>query len=675
MVDTEVTQRVEQLRKELNYHNYRYHALDDPVISDAEYDRMMVELGELEARYPELITPESPTQRVGAAPAAGFTEVEHSSAMLSLANAFDLEELHAWYRRVKNLLEDAEFDMVCELKIDGLAVSLIYEEGHLVLGATRGDGYRGEEVTQNLRTVKSIPLVLLGEPPPRLEVRGEVYIPLESFRRLNEERMARGEPLYANPRNTGAGSIRQLDSRITATRNMEIFVYSLVSIADGANPDNHWESLHRLKGLGFRLNPHNVLCQTLEEVEDFYDRWLEERHQLPYHTDGVVVKVNPLRYQQSLGYAGREPRWAIAYKFPAEQTITRLIDIGVNVGRTGSLNPYAILEPVNVSGVTLKMATLHNEEDIHRKDIRIGDWVTVERAGEVIPQVVGPVVERRTGEERAFEMPDRCPVCGTGVVKSTEEAMHRCPNTACPAQFFELLRHFVSRGAMNIEGLGERWCRALIDVGLVKSVADLYYLDKEQLLQLERMGDKLATNILDNIEESKSRPLARIISALGIFHVGSEMAGLLTRHFPSIDELVKATEEQLTAIPGVGPKIATSIVAYFLVKENLHTIDRMRAAGVVLAQEPKALEKRELPLAGVTFCLTGSLSSMSRPDAETRIKELGGAATSSVTRRTTYLVAGEGLGSKLEDARRLETKILDEEQFLQILATPERAAS
>ena len=675
MVDTDVAQRVEQLRKELNYHNYRYHALDDPVISDAEYDRMMVELRELEAQHSDLITPESPTQRVGAAPAAGFTEVEHSSAMLSLANAFELEELHAWYRRVKNLLGDAKFDMVCELKIDGLAVSLLYEEGHLVLGATRGDGYRGEEVTQNLRTVKSIPLTLMGEPPRRLEVRGEVFIPLESFRRLNEERMARGEPLYANPRNTGAGSIRQLDSRITASRNMEIFVYSLVSIDNGASPDNHWESLQRLKGLGFRLNPHNVLCQTLEEVEDFYHRWLEERHQLPYQTDGVVVKVNPLRYQQSLGYAGREPRWAIAYKFPAEQTITRLIDIGVNVGRTGSLNPYAILEPVNVSGATVKMATLHNEEDIHRKDIRIGDWVTVERAGEVIPQVVGPVVERRTGKERAFQMPDRCPVCGTDVVKSTEEAMHRCPNTACPAQFFELLRHFVSLGAMNIEGLGERWCRALIDVGLVRSVADLYYLNKEQLLQLDRMGDKLATNILDNVEESKSRPLARIISALGIFHVGSEMAGLLTHHFLSIDELAKATEEQLTAIPGVGPKIAASIVAYFRVKENLHTIDRMRATGVVLAQEPKALEERELPLAGVSFCLTGTLSSMSRPDAETRIKELGGAAISSVTRRTTYLVAGEGPGSKLEDARRLETKILDEEQFLEILATPERAAS
>ena len=675
MVDNQELERIEQLRKELTFHNYRYYAFDDPVISDAEYDRMMVELRELETKYPELVTPESPTQRVGAAPAEGFNEVHHSAPMLSLRNAFDLQELQAWYRQVKGLLDNVDFDMVCELKIDGLAVSLIYQDGRLIQGATRGDGYSGEEVTQNLRTVKSIPLMLQANPPQRLEVRGEVYMPLESFKQMNEERVAQGEPPFANPRNSGAGSIRQLNPRITASRNMGIFIYSLVSKEDGSIPDNHWESLQELKDLGFRINPHNTVCNTLEEVEDYYRRWLEERHQLPYQADGVVVKVNPLRLQETLGYVGREPRWAIAYKFPAEQAVTQLIDIGINVGRTGSLNPFAILEPVNVSGATVKMATLHNEEDIHRKDIRIGDWVTVERAGEVIPQVVGPIVARRTGQERVFHMPERCPVCATPVVKSSEEAMHWCPNTACPTQFFELLKHFVGRAAMDIEGLGEQWCRALIDMDLTRTVADIYFLKKEQLLELERMGDKLATKILDNIEESKGRPLARIIFALGVLHVGSEMAELLAQHLQSIDELAHATEEQLTSIPGVGPKIAASIVAYFRVEENLKTIKRLRAAGVKLAQESIAVEEMKMPLAGLTFCLTGTMSAMSHGRAEARIKELGGMASNSVTRKTSYLVVGEEPGSKLDDATRLGTNILDEGQFLKMLEEVELSDS
>ncbi len=673
MENNETIETIERLRKEINYHSHRYYALDDSVISDSEYDHLMRALMDLEEKHPELVTPDSPTQRVGAAPAEGFAEVQHVLPMLSLANAFSLDELKAWHRRVTNLLEGAEFDMICELKIDGLAVSLTYENGRLVQGATRGDGYRGEDVTQNLRTIKSIPLTTLGDTPTVLEVRGEVFMPKESFRKLNEEQEAKGEPLYANPRNTGAGTVRQLDSRITASRNMDIYVYSLGHSDNGFMADNHWDVLQQLKEMGFKINPHNTRCNSVDEVEDMYRVWLEERHQLPYGADGLVVKVNSFQFQDILGFVGREPRWAIAYKFPAEQAITRLLDIGINVGRTGSLNPFAILEPVNVSGATVKMATLHNEEDIHRKDVRIGDWVVVERAGEVIPQVVGPVEGRRTGEEKIFQMPESCPVCGTQVIKTESEAMHRCPNTACPAQFFELLKHFVSKGAMDLDGLGEQWCRILIDKGLVKDVADLFYLKKEQLLELERMGDKLATRILENLERSKKRPLSRIIFALGILHVGSEMADLLAQRYNSIDQIAKADLEQLTSVPGIGPKIAASIVSYFGVGQNGEVIQKMGRAGVKLYQElPSADESgeaRELPLSGQSFVITGTLSSMSRSRAEAMIKQLGGSTSSNVTKKTAYLVAGAEPGSKLENAKRLSTPVLDEEQFLALLGS------
>ena len=677
MQDTRVAERLEQLKKEITYHNYRYYALDEPVIGDAEYDRLMGKMRELEEQHPELITPDSPTQRVGVPPAEGFAQVEYVVPMLSLANAFSLEELQAWYRRVQNLLSGAHFQMACELKIDGLAVSLAYEEGRLVKGSTRGDGYRGEDVTNNLRTVKSIPLSLLGPSPRTLEVRGEVYMPRESFRKLNEDRQAAGDPPFVNPRNSSAGSIRQLDPRITASRNLDIFVYGIGHTSDGSLPDNHWDALQRIKELGFKVNSQNTLCNTLEEVEELYQYWLEARHQLPYQTDGLVAKVNPYQYQERLGYVGREPRWAIAYKFPAEQAITRLLDIGVNVGRTGSLNPFAILEAVNVGGATVKMATLHNEEDIHRKDIRIGDWVTVERAGEVIPQVVGPVEARRSGQEKVFQMPRFCPVCGTRVVKPTDEAMHRCPNSACPAQFFELLKHFVSKGAMDIDGLGEQWCRILIDSRLVEDVADLYSLKTQQLVGLERMGDKLATKIIENIEASKGRPMARVIFALGILHIGSEMAELLAKHYSGVDQLAHATKHELTSIPGIGPKIAVSILEYFQVERNLQVIDKLRRAGVKLARE--AQEEVEegvgLPMADLIFVLTGTLSSMSRSQAEARIKELGGSASSRITRKTSYLVAGESPGSKLEEARRLDIPALSEDEFLELLAADRQWAS
>ena len=665
-------QRAAELREQINHHNYRYYVLDDTEISDGEYDRLMVELRRLEEDHPSLVTPESPTQRVGASPADGFDQVQHRLPMLSLGNAFNEDDLQAWYRRVKGLLDDANFDLVCELKIDGLAVSLTYQDGVLVQGATRGDGTAGEGVTQNLRTIRTIPMSLLGEPPPYLEVRGEVYLPLEDFRRLNKERAERGEPLYANPRNTGAGSVRQLDPKVTASRNMHIWVYSLGDIGETVRPNGHWDSLQWLNGLGFRINPENQICNNLQEAVDYYHSWMEKRHDLPYEIDGVVIKVNPFAYQDSLGVVGREPRWAIAFKFPAEQAVTRLLDIGINVGRTGSLNPYAILGPVVVSGVTIRQASLHNEEDINRKDIRIGDWVTVERAGDVIPQVVGPVLDRRTGQEQVFKMPANCPVCGTQVVKPESEAMHRCPNTSCPVQFFELLKHFVSKGAMDIDGLGGQWCNILIENSLVKDVADLYRLDKEELLKLDRMGDKLATKIMTNVEVSKQRPLHRVLFALGIIHVGSEIAELLTQRYASINEMAEATPEELTEIPGIGPKIAESVADYFAVPHNQQVLKDLGKGGVVLHHDIQDIQEAadDLPFSGKSFVVTGTLSGFTRREAEDRIKILGGNVSSAVTRKTDYLVAGGSPGSKVAAAGRLGTEILDEAAFLELMDQP-----
>ena len=668
MVDTATRQQVEELRREISYHNHRYYVLDDPVISDAQYDALMRELRALEEQYPELVTPDSPTQRVGAAPAERFAEVEHPLPLLSLGNVFNAEELRAWYRRAQELLEGVAFDMVCELKIDGLAVALTYEEGRLARAATRGDGFRGEDVTLNLRTIRSIPLVVAdGEVPRRFEVRGEVYLPQSAFQRLNEERVAQGETPYANPRNTAAGSLRQLDPRVTASRPLDIFVYALGYAEDGGMPGNHWEAMERLKAMGFKANPANVLCHTLEEVEDYYQNWLEEKEHLDYGVDGVVVKVNPFSYQQHLGVVGREPRWAIAYKFPATQQITRLKRIGINVGRTGSLNPYAELEPVNIGGATVKMATLHNEDDIRRKDIRVGDWVVVERAGEVIPQVVAPVVARRTGEEQEFTMPITCPVCGGRVVRHEGEAMTYCVNAACPAQFARLLMHFVSRSAMDIEGVGEKLALSLLKAGLLKDISDIYAITKEQLISLERMAEKSATNILNAIERSKTRPLPNVLMALGIRHAGLETADALVRHFGSIQRIAQATEEELATVPGIGPKVAQSIVAHFRQEGNQRILEKLGRAGVRLEAETTTQEARVLPLAGMQLVVTGRLSSMSRSEAEGKIKELGGSVGNTVSRKTAYLVTGEDPGSKLDQARKLETPILDEAQFLRLL--------
>ena len=666
MNDASVRERVERLRTEINHHNRLYFVLDRPDISDAGYDALMVELRGLEEQRPELITLDSPTQRVGAPPAEGFAEVVHPRPMLSLANAFNDDELAAWHRRATNLLDGADFEMVCELKIDGLAVALTYEDGVFVHGATRGDGYRGEDVTRNLRTIRSIPLKVPPEAPRRFEVRGEVYFPRSLFDKLNEERAAQGQPTYANPRNTAAGSLRQLDSRITAQRALDIFVYSVYSLEpaeDDPIPDNQLAALEYLESLGFKVNPDSALCRTLEEAETYYRRWVEEAQALDYGADGVVVKVNSVRLQDALGNVGREPRWAIAYKFPATQVVTRLLDIGVNVGRTGSLNPYAILEPVDVGGATVKMATLHNEDYISSKDLRIGDWVVVERAGEVIPQVVRPLVERRTGEEKVYSMPETCRRCGRSVIRPQDQAMTICTNPKCPAKLEELLKHFVSRGAMDIEGMGEKLCQALANCWWLNQVADVYDVSSDRLKRLERMAEKSTANIMSAIEASKERPLARVLFALGILHVGSEMAETLTGHYRNLWRLSRATEEQLVQIPGIGPKIAESVATYFQDEANRHILRKLQSAGVRLVDDSPR-EPVERPLAGMQFVVTGRLDSMTRSQAEARIKELGGAVGSSVSRKTSFLVAGEEAGSKLDQANKLGTRVLTEEEFL-----------
>jgi DNA ligase (NAD+) len=665
----EVKQKINKLRELLNYHNHRYYVLDSPEISDAEYDKLMRELKQIEDAHPELITPDSPTQRIGAAPVTAFGVVEHPQPLLSLANAFSDEELDAWYRRASNLLGGRKTDLVCELKIDGLAVALTYVNGLLEVGATRGDGFRGENITQNLRTVKSIPLSVPKEAPPRFEVRGEIYLSKTGFKKLNEERAREELPLFANPRNAAAGSVRQLDPRITAQRPLDIFIYGLGWAEGKSVPDTHWEIMQYLKSLGFKLNPNMALCRTIDEAKAFYAKWVKNQEALPYEADGVVVKINSIPFQVELGYVGREPRWAIAYKFPAVQGVTRLLDIDINVGRTGSLNPYAVLEPVQVGGVTISRAALHNEEDIHRKDIRIGDWVVIQRAGEVIPEIVQPIVSRRTGKEKIFHMPKRCPVCDAEVIKPEGEAMHRCTNAACPAQALERIKHFVGRGTMDIEGIGERMSQALFDAGLIKDVGDLYSITRDQLLSLEKIADKSATNILNSIEKSKDRSLPRVIFALGIPNIGDQTAELLAEYFTSVDELARASKEQLQEIPSIGPKIADSILAFFRQKQNQKIIDKLRKAGVKL--EAEKAKRGDLPLAGLEFVITGRLETSPRPEAEAKIKELGGKAGSDVTRKTNYLVAGADPGSKLARAQTLGTKTLTEKEFLELLKKAE----
>ena len=670
-----VKERIEELRAGINRYSYLYYAQDSPEVSDAEYDALMRELRQLEEKYPQFAASDSPTQRVGSTPLEAFGIVQHPFPLLSLANAFSTDELFAWYNRVSKLVGGRKFALSCEHKMDGLAVALTYIDGQLVTGATRGDGFRGENITQNLRTIRSIPLSVAKDAPHRFEVRGEVYLPKAGFRKLNEERVAEGLSVFANPRNAAAGSVRQLDPRITAKRPLDIYIYGLGWSEGRVMPQTHRETMDYLKALGFRINPQNALVKTIAEAEAYYNNSVEKRHSLPYEADGVVVKINSLALHGELGSVGSEPRWAIAYKFPAVQGTTRLREIGVSVGRTGTLNPVAILEPVSVGGVTIRNAALHNEDDIRRKDIREGDWVYIQRAGDVIPEIVGPIPSRRTGQEKEFNLLDKlfdkgkgrsaCPVCGSEVFRPESEVMYYCSNAACPAQLQARLELFTSRGAMDIRGIGESMSATLWREGLVKDVADIYSLTQEQLANLERMGEKSAANIMKAISGSKNRPLDRLICALGIRHVGGETAELLAGHFSSLDEIARADKEKLMSIAAVGPKIAESVVNFFSQEENKQIIEKLRRSGVNLKQEKIAA--KELPLTGMEFVVTGTLKSFSREMAHEKIKALGGSSKSDITGKTTYLIVGEEPGSKVARAEALGIKLLTEEEFLRLL--------
>lgn len=667
----EAKTRTEELRSEIGVHDYRYYVLDEPLVSDAQYDARMRELRELEGRYPDLITPDSPTQRVSGQPSERFEPVQHRVPLLSLANVFSANELREWCQRVLRLTEQERVTFVCELKIDGLAIALVYEDGRFIQGATRGNGFRGENVTPNLRTVRRLPQTLRGPTPKRLEVRGEVYMPRRGFERLNEDRGNAGLPLFANPRNAGAGSLRQLDPNVTAQRPLDLWIYGVGWIDEGQFPPMHYEAMTWLGSLGLPINPNLALVDDIESIIAYCEGWAQRREELPYEIDGVVVKVDSFALQDQLGAVGHDPRWAIAYKFAATQATTKLRAIEVNIGRTGSLNPFAVLEPVQIGGVTVSKATLHNEEDIRRKDIRVGDTVIVQRAGEVIPQVVAPVLALRSGDEQPYQLPDRCPSCGTPINRLEGEAMAYCPNADCPDQAFRLFTHFVSREAMDIDGLGESLVAALLRAGLVHNPADLYELTKEQLLQIERLGEKSATNLLSAIEGSRRRPLRNLLFALGIRHVGAETAGLLAQHFGNLDALAQAGEAELQAVPGIGPTVAESVCTFFRNPRAQAMVGHLKATGV--RTEVRAAASSRLALAGRQYVLTGSLMALTRGAAESRLKQLGAAVGSSVTRKTTALVAGSEPGSKLAKAQQLGIPVLDEADFLALLSESEFA--
>ena len=784
LITGDVRERIAELRNLIREHDYLYYIKEQPEVSDAEYDTLMRELRKIEEGRPDLITPDSPTQRVAGMPSEGFAEVTHHRAMLSLANAFDDGEFLAWHERIAGLLETDRFDMVCELKFDGLAVALTYMDGVFVRGATRGNGVVGEDVTANLRTINSIPLDLTADRRPGLlEVRGEVYFPKSRFDEFNAKREAKGLPTYVNPRNTASGSLRQLDPRMTAERPLDIFMYSIGYLEGSAVPDNQHDALGFLDSLGFKVNQYNRTFSSVGEVLDWYRYWREEFHNLDYGCDGLVVKVNRIDYQQHLGEVGREPRWAIAYKFPAEQATTTLVAVRFNVGRTGSINPYAVLDPVYVGGATVSRATLHNEDYIASKGLMIGDRVVVERAGEVIPQVVRSLINERDGSQTEVAMPSECPGCGQSVVRREDEAMSYCVNASCPEQLVRLVEHFVSKGAMDIEGLGEKSGAILIAQGLVRDVADLYRLKKEDLAQMnlldvivaaksnnlasvldkvgipnvgkktanilagrydsleqliadskdelaavegvservahsvtsyfqdedllravedigsefveqglvdsptdlyyvnkkyllnpETLRQKSADNLINAIEKSRGQPLTRVLVALGIAHVGSEVATLLARHFGSMDKLRRASREEMEGLNSIGPKIAESVFDYFQNPSNIQVVEKLAAAGVNMTEDTSSADRNGASsLEGLRFVVTGRLANYSRSAIQDRIKELGGSVSGSVSKRTDYLVAGEDAGSKLAEAEKLEVRILTEDDFERLLS--ERAES
>jgi len=665
----EIAVRATQLRAEINRANRLYYVDNAPELDDAEWDGRMQELLALEEAHPALRTADSPTQRVGAPPADGFDEVVHPVPMLSLGNVFDEDGLRAWYKRALDYLELKSAPMVCELKIDGLALAITYRDGVMERAATRGDGERGEDVTANVRTIRSVPLKLEGTEssiPPAVELRGEVFLPNSRFAELNAEREEAGLPAYVNPRNSASGSLRQLDSTETAKRPLDMFFYALGYIEGADEFEGHWDTLQAIKGWGGRTNEWTKKVETVEEVMAFIGETGERRESLDYGIDGVVIKIDSIAIQRRLGYVGRDPRWAIAYKFPAEQVETVLKAIHVNVGRTGALTPWAELEPVVVGGVTVGRATLHNKDEIARKDFREGDRVVIQRAGDVIPQVVEVSLKnKRSADSVPFEFPDACPSCGTETVQSEDEAVTRCVNTTCPAQFERLLEHFASRGAMDIEGLGERVAQDLPRLGFVSNIADAYRLHerREDLLELEKMGETRVDNLLKAIEYSRSQSLSRLLFALGIPGIGSESAEWLSRRFRSLGGVKDSTEDELLAINGIGPIVAKTIINYFAVDQNRQLVDDLIELGVNPIDdtpEPSA----DHPANGVTFVVTGRLDSISRSEAQNRIKTLGGKATGSVTKKTDYLLAGAEAGSKLEKAQRLGVHVIDEAEFI-----------
>lgn len=680
-ITEDVRRRVEELRAAINHHNYLYYVLDRPEISDAAYDLLFQELRVLEEQYPELITPDSPTQRVGAGIATTFAPVTHRVPMLSLDNAFDAEELREWDRRIKRFLgmpPDERIEYLAELKMDGLSISITYENGQLVRAATRGNGFTGEDVTPNVRTIRSIPLRLrnpgqdratkdgrcLHPIPTLLEARGEIFLTHHEFARINAVNEETGVPTFANPRNAAAGSVRQKDPRITASRKLDAFFYA-VGACEGCNFESQSDLLNTYREWGLKTNPNVRLCADIDEALQFIEEWVTRKETLHYDIDGVVVKVNSFALQQDLGFVSRSPRWAIAYKYPAKQARTKVEDIMVQVGMTGAVTPVAVLTPVPLAGVTVSRATLHNEDEIRRKDVRIGDTVVVQRAGDVIPEVVEVVASERNGSERIFTMPANCPSCGTPLVRPEGEAVRRCPNRTCPEKQRQRLQHFVSRNAMDIESLGGKRIDQLIDAGLVRDAADLYYLTREQLLPLERMGEKLASNILSAIEQSKTRPLNRVINALAIRHVGEHTASVLANHFGSLEALMNASVEELAAVHEIGETTAESIHAFFADPENRNLVQRLLAAGV--RPQPPEHAPRSDRFAGQTFVFTGTLTRFTREEAEALVRQGGGRASGSVSRQTTYVVAGEKAGSKLAKARELGVPILTEEEFEKML--------
>ncbi len=652
---------IEKLRKDINYHNYKYYVENNPVISDYEFDQLLTKLEELEKKFPDLITTDSPTQRVGGEPLEGFTSVEHKVAMLSLDNTYNYDELREFDKRVKKNVEQVEY--VVEPKIDGVGVALLYEDGIFVRGATRGDGIRGDDISSNLKTIRSIPLRTMGDRLKNIEVRGEVYMSLRGFKKLNKEQKKKGNPVFANPRNATAGSIRQLDPRIVESRPLDIFIY-FISFTD-KEFQTHFEAINSLKEAGFRVNPLVEKVKDIEGVIKYCKKLEKKRESLDYEIDGAVIKVNSYAQQKKLGETSKNPRWAISYKFAAKQSTTKLNDIVIQVGRTGTLTPVAILEPVEVGGVTVSRATLHNFDELKRKDIYIGDQVLIERSGDVIPQVVKSVSEKRTGKEKKKIIPKKCPVCKTEVIREEGEVAVRCPNKFCPARLKWRVKYYASRDAMDIDHLGESTIDKLLDIGLIDNIADLYFLKKEDILKLEGFKEKSAQNLLDAIKKSKKQDLSRLIYGLGIRHVGKYSAQLLASKYNSIDELSRAGEEELKEIDGLGEKSAETIATFFATEENINLIERLKGIGV----KTKEIKKEGLPLQGKKFVFTGGLSSLSRPEASDLIKQKGGMVVSSVGKDIDYVVIGDKPGLKFEKAKKLNLNIINEDEFRKLVTS------